>query len=104
MKTYKFDDYKMTLQDTWVRDMAGKAIVEYTFSAPDGEVIFEGVDFHCSPLHEPESKDSAKALLGFLTLRKGDTDSEYFDDYTERQLEFSESFDCEQLQMYAYED
>lgn len=100
MKTYDFDGYKMTLQDTG-KVKNDHVMVEYTFSTPDGELLFSGDDLGCSPLHGPESMESAKALLCFLTVRKGDTDEEYFDSYTPRQLEFSESMDCEHLQIYT---
>jgi hypothetical protein len=50
--------------------------------------LFEGEDFCCSPLHAIDSDETVGALLGFLTLRPGDTDAEYFADYTPQQLEF----------------
>jgi hypothetical protein len=31
-------------------------------------------------------------LLGFLSLKPGDTDREYFDDYTQEQLDFVAEF------------
>lgn len=65
----------------------GKVAVRYRF-AVDEETVFEGEDFGCSPMHEWDSDESTGALLGFLTLGRGDTDSEYFDEYTPRQLEF----------------
>lgn len=51
--------------------------------------IFEGQDFRPSPMHSVDGDEAVKALMGFLTLRPGDTDREYFDDYTPRQLEFA---------------
>jgi hypothetical protein len=53
------------------------------------QIIFEGTDFGCSSLHAINSDETVKALMGFLTLRLGDTDSEYFADYTPDQLDFS---------------
>ncbi|MGA2260163.1 MAG: hypothetical protein ABSH28_01870 [Acidobacteriota bacterium] len=52
-----------------------------------GTVLFEGRDFRCSPLHAIDSDESVAACLGFLTLRPGDTDREYFENYTPAQLE-----------------
>jgi len=63
--------------------------------------IFDGSDFHCSPLHAIDSLETMRACLSFLTTRPGDTDKEYFENYTEAQMEFANSSDCEQLQMYA---
>lgn len=54
----------------------------------DDEVIFTGEDYRCSPMHCIDSEESVNSLMGFLTLKPGDTDSEYFDNYTEVQLAF----------------
>jgi len=51
-------------------------------------VLFEGEDFRSSPLHAVDSDETVEAILGFLTLRPGDTDSEYFVNYTDVQREF----------------
>ncbi len=51
-------------------------------------VLFEGDDFGPSPLHAIDSDASVRALMGFLTLRPGDTDAEYFDDYTDTQRDY----------------
>ena len=59
--------------DTDRSDHMGKSIVAYVLQGPDG-VIFEGCDFACSPLHATDSDDCISALLGFLTLRRGDVD------------------------------
>lgn len=56
--------------------------VAYRFIAPDGSVLFSGDSYRPSPQHRPTSDDAAYALLGFLTLRPGDTDREYFAEYT----------------------
>ena len=51
-------------------------------------VLFAGDDFGPSPLHAWDSDESIAALMGFLTLRPGDTDAEYFEDYTDVQRDF----------------
>lgn len=104
METYKFDGYTMTLDATGKTDRHNHIMVKYEFINPDGVILFEGEDLGASPLHDPEGMETAKALLSFLTLKKGDTDEEYFDNYTPEQLAFSESFDCEQLQAYTWDD
>jgi hypothetical protein len=72
----------------------GKNVLGYTFYQINGEgdvdVIFKGKDFGCSPLHAIDSDETIKSLMSFLTLRLGDTDAEYFKDYSEKQKEFSE--------------
>ena len=52
--------------------------------------LFDGVDFCCSPLSAIDSDDTVAAVMGFLTLRPGDTDEEYFDDYTDTQRQYCE--------------
>ncbi len=66
------------------------------------EPIFVGNDYGCSPMHSIDGNDSVAALLSFLSLKPGDTDSEYFDDYSARQLEWMENY-AEELSMYVYE-
>lgn len=66
---------------------------------PVETVLFEGEDLGCSPMHAIDSDESVAALMGFLTLRPGDTDAEYFENYTPEQMEFcqqhAESLSCE---------
>jgi hypothetical protein len=50
-----------------------------------------------------DSDESVRALLSFLTLRPGDTDAEYFENYTQEQLDFANEH-AEMLSMYAIDD
>jgi len=68
-----------------------------------GKVIFEGDSFGPAPHVDPYSRDSVMHLLTFLTLRKGDTDNEYFDNYTPAQLDWIESDTCEELRWIVYD-
>jgi len=63
------------------------------------ELIFKGDDFRPSPMHGIESLDALNSLLGFLSLQLGDTDDEYFENYTGKQIKFSEDMVCEDLKM-----
>jgi len=85
MNSYKFDGYILTLKNTWVR-RDGKYQVKYWFKNPENKIIFSGNDFYPSPMVKPESRESAIHLLIFLTLQEGDTDSDYFNNYTDSQL------------------
>lgn len=51
-------------------------------------VLFEGEDFGCSPMHAVDSDQAIEGIMSFLTLRLGDTDREYFAQYTPEQLDF----------------
>ena len=63
-------------------DWRGQTVLGYELTDRDGETVFEGEDFAGSPMQADDSDDTLRALLGFLTLRPGDTDSEYFEAYT----------------------
>lgn len=77
--------------------MMSRTRIGYAFTSPGGEVVFRGTDFTCSPCHADDSDATLRALLGFLTLRPGDTDREYFDGYTPAQRAFASSSECETL-------
>ncbi|MBL8751414.1 MAG: hypothetical protein JNK78_19820 [Planctomycetes bacterium] len=85
------------------RTRNGATLVAYELCDPASVVLFAGEDFRPSPMHADDSDATLRALLGFLTLRPGDTDREYFADYTARQLEFATS-DAAQLLAFIYSD
>jgi len=55
-----------------------------------GITIFEGVDYSPSPMHAEDSLWVVADLLRWFSLRPGDTDEEYFANYTPTQLAFAE--------------
>src|SRR5450759_2978265 len=54
------------------------------------ELIFDGDDFYPSLLYSFDGDEAIAALLGFLSLRPGDTDCKQFDEYTPRQLAWAD--------------
>lgn len=68
---------------TGAKDRLGKDRLTYCLTH-EGNVIFEGDDFCCSPLHAIDSNETFGSILGFLSLRPGDTDDSYFEDYSTR--------------------
>lgn len=80
-----------------------RTVVGYELRDPDDKTIFRGADFKPAPLCADDSDETLRGLLGFLTLRPGDTNAEYFADYTDRQREFAESSECEYL-AFLYSD
>lgn len=54
--------------------------------------LFEGEDYGCSPMHSIDGDASVEGLMSFLCLRPGDTDAEYFANYTPQQMEFAEQY------------
>ncbi len=105
--TLRSGSYILEVDDPCVNRHDGKAKVAYRFErvTDDGQtgkdVIFDNDDVGCSPMHEPESDESVRAIIGFLSLRKGDTDAEFFDAYTPRHLKWRDEGDPEQLSLYA---
>lgn len=62
-------------------------------------VLFKGEDYGC-PMHSVvDSDECVRGILGFLTLRPGDTDADYFAAYTPDQLAYcaahAEALSCE---------
>lgn len=53
------------------------------------QVIFEGSDYCPSPSNAISGNESMAGLLYFLTLQPGDTDPDYFANYTPHQLAFA---------------
>jgi hypothetical protein len=80
----------------------GKAQIRAILFDQEGRMLFEEI-IGCSPLHSVDSDAAVRSAIGFLTLRPGDTDPEYFDDYTRRQLAWADEHG-EQLSIYAWED
>lgn len=107
MRTLRFGTaegfFLLSVEDTGKRDEHGKHVVSYRFwKDVQVEPIFAGADY-CTH-SDAESDESVRGLLGFLTLKPGDTDSEYFEKYTPRQVEFTESGAIEELAMWSVED
>lgn len=88
--------YRLTLWgDRTDRD--GRTFLRYRFCRPDGRVLFAGADFGVSAYSAIDSDDVVRSLMGFLTVRQGDTDREYFSAYTPDQLAWCEGSDAQDL-------
>lgn len=101
IRTWQDGIFRLELFDTNQRDTYGKWILGYEFYCED-TLVFEGEDFCCSPCHSVDSNRTVASLLTFLALRPGDTDREYFDTYTEQQMDFAMEHG-EMLWMCAWE-
>jgi len=65
-------------------------------------ILFEGFDFGCSPMYSIDGDDAIRSLMNFLTLKPGDTDPEYFENYTKEQLEYCDRH-AEALGLVVYD-
>jgi len=102
IKRWRKNGFKLLVYWTHKRDSYGKEILAYKLR-DNGRLIFKERDFHCSPLHAIDSMNAVEALLSFLSLKPGDTDREYFDDYTPAQMAWCKSSRCEELAMLNYD-
>lgn len=85
--------FALTLWYTGKLDRRGCDVLGYrlTMSERGRRVeLFRGEDFGPSPLHSIDGDETVASLMGFLTLRPGDTDREYFENYTPAQLAYCE--------------
>ena len=82
--------FRLTVWDTGLTDRYGKHRLACELSMHEGRktVLFKRRDFCVSPLHAINSDATMLAIMDVLTLKPGDTDKEYFADYTPEQLAF----------------
>jgi hypothetical protein len=97
----ELEGYRLELYDTLTTDRYGKSVLAYRFFHR-GRLLFAGADFHGSPLHAVDADATVAGLLAFLSLKPGDTDPEYFEDYTPEQLAFARA-EGENLSLYVEE-
>ncbi len=98
METYTHEQYTLTLDVAGYS--CGRTQVAYVLKDNKG-IIFSGSDLSSPPSFDPEGPKSVEALLSFLTLREDDIEEEYFENYTERQIEFR---DCEAEDLYRWQE
>lgn len=98
------DDFALRTWPTTRRAPTGQQLLGYELVRPNGVVLFTGEDYGCSPQHAPDSDDALRDLLGLLTVQPGDTDTEWFDDYTPEQMRFARSGEAEALKWWTDDD
>jgi hypothetical protein len=101
IRVWKAGDFLLKLWDTHRVDRYGKTVLAYKFY-DGGRLIFKGEDFHCSPLHAIDSDETVAGVLAFLSLKPGDTDAEWFEEYSPAQLAWCLSR-AEELSWYVEE-
>ena len=94
-------DFKLTMWDTGRTDWRGQTNIGFTLE-DCGRVIFEDEDFCGSPMHADDSDETVGALLGFLSIRPGDTDMGYFSGYTRAQFQWCDER-AEELSWHSME-
>ena len=105
IRLVRFRPYRRGFGPTFsleLTDVQSTSVIGYTLRQHEHgltTVLFDGRDFRPSPLHAWDSDETVAAVMGFLTLRLGDTDRDYFDGYTAAQRAFrdthAETLACE---------
>ncbi len=89
-----FTLYDLSMTPQGMYDRAGRMKLGYKLTHR-GKTIFQGTDFGAAYGAGADSNETAGALLGFLSLRPGDTDPEHFEHYTKAQLDFANRYSDE---------
>lgn len=93
------DAFVLHLWDTLAKE-ENKTRIAYRF-VHNGETIFSGADIQVPESYCVDSDVVFGTVLSFLCLRPGDTDADYFADYTQEQMDFCEQH-AEFLALEAY--
>jgi hypothetical protein len=88
------DGYEVFLFKGKVQD--NRQYYSYEFTDKTVDVKFSGNDFSPSPMSKSD-EDIVYQLLGFLSCQPEDVDEEFFNDYTDRQRIWAESYRAENL-------
>lgn len=95
-RQWEQDWFKIDMTVLPFKNKYDKFVIKWHFFDND-ILIFEGDSFSPSPQFPPLSDDSVMALISFLTLQPGDTDEEYFKDYTPEQFSWCISERADEL-------
>lgn len=66
-----------------------------------GKLLFAGNDYRPGMGISIDSKESIVNLLGFFTVKLDDTDEDYFKNYTQEQLDWLETDDIDELNLFV---
>ena len=106
IKTWKRDGFTLRLYDTNVPTGTGRmgdTFLAYDFF--DGtKLIFTGDRYRVGAGTPIDSTAAVYGLLGFLSLKEGDTDAEYFKDYSPAQLAWSQSGRADELSLIVHDN
>ena len=102
--TWRFDGFRVQLlrMDKFNQEQPYRAYFSYRLY-DDGVLIFSGKDFSPSPMWNYDSALTVGQFLGWMTLKPGDTDQEFFEKYTPLQIRWCQSRRADELASYAEE-
>jgi hypothetical protein len=77
--------------------------IDYSQMTGDGSPIFQGTDYGIPRGQCVDDDEAVRGIIGFLSLMHGDTDGEFFEDYTPRQIAWCEQR-AEALGLWSLDD
>jgi hypothetical protein len=83
--------FYLSTWDTNTTDNGSHNVIGHRLTDETGTTIFTGECMGVSPMTAIDSDEALRSVITFLSLRPGDTDEEYFADYTDEQMSFAES-------------
>jgi len=89
LRTANHGDFRVDLWDTGAPPGEGHGELAYRLCVAEGArwiLVFSGEGFSAPPAHDLDSDEVLAVIVGFLSLRPGDTDA----GYTRPQLTFAE--------------
>jgi hypothetical protein len=97
LRNVRVNGYRLLVWDDHTRYSTGQYRVRYAFFLPRArKPLFLG-ECGVAP-HDPIDSDAALVgILGWLTLKPGDTDADFFADYTPDQLDWCQSSEAQEL-------
>lgn len=102
LTVWRDNGFILLMWDTHRQDWRGQTVIGFKLW-DNGKLIFNDEGFAGSPLHADDSIETVAGLLAFLSLQLGDTDTEYFDDYTPTQLAWLQTGRAEGLAALVYD-
>jgi hypothetical protein len=100
---YESNGYRLLTWDTNRRYETGQSKIGYAFYEPGQDTpLFVGDDMGVAPSDPIDSDGALRGTMSFLTLKPGDTDSDYFDSYTPDQMDFAQT-EAEELMWWGME-
>lgn len=101
LRDIDLDGYRLQMWDPEEKfnGVGPQNVILYRLTDPEGNVIFFDDDFASNCV---DDDDTVRSLIMWLTLQKGDTDDDYFKNYTQDQLDWRDAH-AEELGFWGVE-
>jgi hypothetical protein len=104
LRNVLINGHRLHTWETNRRYQTGQWIIGYAFYLPGQDSpLFVGEDCGVAPSDAIDSDAALVSVLGWLTLKPGDTDSDYFAAYSPEQLAWCESNEAEEISLIVFD-